>query len=103
MNQHICSSLKFLVNGRNEGSESMQSKQLQYYNMLVLSYAAKECHMTIETKQINYFERKVGTIGPIEQRKNYDEVVIKLSGKYEFVVIQDNLTSMEENGSLIVS
>ena len=70
--------------------------------MLVSSYAAEECCTTIETKQVNYFERNVETIGAIERRRNDDEVVIKLSGKYEFVVTQENIRSMEENSSLIV-
>ena len=45
----------------------------------------------------------MGIIGAIEQRRNDDEVHIKLSGKYEFIVTQQNLSSMEENRQLIVS
>jgi hypothetical protein len=71
--------------------------------MLVVSYAAKNCCTTIGMKQIKYVKRNVGTTGPIEWRNNHDEVVTKLIGKYKFVVTQDNLRSMEENSSLIVS
>ena len=71
--------------------------------MLVASYAAKNCRMTIEMKQIKYVETNVGTTEPIERRNNDYELVFKLSDKYEFVVTQDNLRSMEENSSLTVS
>jgi hypothetical protein len=53
-------------------------------------------------KQIKYVERNMRTTRPIEWRNSHDEVVTKLSGKYEFVVTQDNQRSMEENSSLIV-
>ncbi len=66
------------------------------------SYAAEECPTTIKTKQVDYFERNVETIIAVEWRSIDDEVVINLSGKYEFVVTHNNIRTMEENSSLLV-
>jgi hypothetical protein len=44
----------------------------------------------------------VNTIGAVERRSIDDDVVINLSGKYEFVVTHNNIRNMEENSSLLV-
>jgi len=82
--------------------EFAKQTALQYYNMLVSSYAAEECRTTIDTKQVDYFEKNVGTIEDFQRRRNDDEVVINLSGKYHFVITENNIRSMEENSSLFV-
>ena len=82
--------------------EFAKQTALQYYNMLVSSSATEECHTTIETNQVDYFERSVETIGAVERRSIDDDVVINLSGKYEFVITRDNIRHMEENSSLLV-
>ena len=44
----------------------------------------------------------MGTIEDFQRRRNDDEVVINLSGKYHFVITENNIRSMEENSSLFV-
>jgi len=57
--------------------EFAKQTALQYYHMLVSSYAAKECRISkANTKQIDFMEPK----GDIERRKD-DEVIISLTGK----------------------
>ena len=78
--------------------EFAKQTALQYYHMLVSSYAAEECRISeANTKQIDFMEPK----GDIERRKD-DEVIISLTGKYEFIVTHANLKSMEEEWSLNV-
>jgi len=82
--------------------ELAKQTALQYYNMLVSSYAAEECRTTIETNQLDYYEKINDAIGAVEWKSIDDDVVINLSGKYEFVVTHDNIRNMEENSSLLV-
>ncbi len=79
---------------RRDGEFAKQTA-LQYYHMLVSSYAAKECHLSeANTKQIDFMEPN----GDIERRKD-DEVIISLTEKCEFIVTHANLKSMEEEWS----
>ncbi len=79
--------------------EFAKQTALQYYYMLVSSYAAEECRISkANTKQIDFMEPK----GDIERRKD-DEVIISLTGKYEFIVTHANLKSMEEDCGLMTT
>ncbi len=80
-------------------SEFAQQTALQYYNMLVSGYAAEQsCVQLNNHKQVG----KVGRATCTYSNRISGDIVIELSGKYEFKVSCQLLQMMEQEQSVIV-
>ncbi|MFN9943838.1 MAG: hypothetical protein ACK56I_30630, partial [bacterium] len=80
-------------------NEFAKQTALQYYNMLVSKYVANECNFSnSKFKQSAYTEKKKVS----EQHREDDDIHISLSGKYEFIVNDEVMQAMKDDGKLNV-
>ena len=80
-------------------SEFAQQTAIQYYNMLVSSYAAEECIFEIN----NIKQYGGGDTSTLENTCNTGDISIILSGQYEFVVTNKLLQMMESDRRVLVN
>ncbi len=80
-------------------NEFAKQMALQYYNMLVSKYAVDECNLSIsKCKQSAYTEKKKVR----EQHIEDDDIHISPSGKYKFIVNDEVMQAMKDDGKLNV-
>ncbi len=78
-------------------NEFAKQMALQYYNMLVSKYATDECNFSnSKFKQSAYTEKKKVR----EQHIEDDNIHISLSGKYNFIVNDEVMQAMKDDGKL---
>jgi hypothetical protein len=65
-------------------SEFAQQTELQYYNMLVSSYAVHDCQI-----RSNFYKQSGNTGTDFVCTETKGEVVIEMSGKYDFTVTRE--------------
>ncbi len=79
-------------------SEFAQQTALQYYNVLVSGYAAHDCQIKSNLyKQSGYIDTYFKTTEPKE------DVVIEMSGKYDFKDTHESIEMMEAESKIIVN
>ncbi len=79
-------------------TEFAQQTALQYYNMLVSSYAAHDCQIKSNlNKQSGYTNTDFNTTEP------KGDVVIEMSGKYDFKGTHESIEMMEAESKIIVN
>ena len=80
-------------------NEFAKQTALQYYNMLVSKYAADECNLSnSKFKQSDDTEKKKVS----KEDSEADDIHISLSGKYEFIVNNEVMVAMKDDGKLDV-
>jgi hypothetical protein len=79
-------------------SEFAQQTALQYYNMLVSSHAAHDCQM-----RQNLYKQSRNTDTDFACSDTKGEVVIEMSGKYDFTVTREVIEMMETESKVIVN
>ncbi len=78
-------------------SEFAQQTALQYYNMLVSGYAAHDCQI-----RSNLYKQSGNTGTDFDCIEVKGEVVIEMSGKYDFTVTREVIEMMEAESKVIV-
>ncbi len=78
-------------------SEFAQQIALQYYNMLVSSHAVHDCQI-----RSNFYKQSGNTGTDIDCTEAKGEVVIEMSGKYDFTVNCEVIQMMEAESKVIV-
>jgi hypothetical protein len=79
-------------------SEFAQQTALQYYNMLVSSHAAHDCQI-----RSNFYKQSGNTGTDFDCTETKGEVVMEMSGKYDFTVICQVIEMMEAESKAIVN
>jgi hypothetical protein len=79
-------------------SEFAQQTALQYYNMLVSSLAAHDCHI-----RSNLYKQSGNSGSDFACNETKVEVVIEMSGKYDFTVTREVIEMMEAESKVIVN
>jgi hypothetical protein len=79
-------------------SEFAQQIALQYYNMLVSSHAAHDCQI-----RSNFYKQSVNIGTDFACTDTKGEVVIEMSGKYDFTITCEVIEMMEAECKLIVN
>jgi hypothetical protein len=79
-------------------SEFAQQTALQYYNMLVSSHAAHGCQM-----RRNLYKLLGNTDTDFACAETKGEVVIEMSGKYDFTITHEVIEMMETESKVIVN
>jgi hypothetical protein len=79
-------------------SEFAQQTALQYYNMLVSSYAANDCQI-----KSNLYNQSGNTDRDFDTKEPKRDVVIEMSGKYDFKVVCESIEMMEAESKIIVN
>ncbi len=69
---------------------------LQYYNMLVSSHAAHDCQI-----RSNFYKQSENTSTDFHCTETKGEVVIEMSGKYDFTVTLEVIEMMEAESKVI--
>ncbi len=78
-------------------SEFAQQTALQYYNMLVSGYAADDCQIIS-----NLYKQSGKTDTDFDTTKPKGDIVIEMSGKYDFKVTCELIEMMEAESKTIV-
>ncbi len=76
-------------------SEFAQQTALQYYNMVVSGYAAYDCQI-----RSNLYKQSVKTDTDVNSREPKGDVVIEMSGRYDFNVTCESIEMMEEESKV---
>ncbi len=79
-------------------SEFAQQIALQYYNTLVSSYAAHDCQI-----RSNCYKKSGNTETDFDFTDPQGDVVIEMSGKYDFKVTCEVIEMMEAESKVIVN
>jgi hypothetical protein len=79
-------------------SEFAQQTALQYYNMLVFSHAVYDCQI-----RSNFYKQSGNTDTDFDCTETTGEVVIEMSGKYDFTVACGVIEMMEAESKVIVN
>ncbi len=79
-------------------SEFAQQTALQYYNTLVSSHAAHDCQI-----RSNLYKQSGNTGMAFACTETKGEVVIEMSGKYDFTVTPEVIEMMEAESKVIVN
>ncbi len=79
-------------------SEFAQQTALQYYNMLVSSYAAHDCQI-----RSNLYKQSGNADTDFDSTEPKRDVVIEMSGKYDFEVTREVIEMMEADSKVIVN
>ncbi len=79
-------------------SEFAQQTSLQYYNMLVSGYAAHDCQI-----ESNLYKQSGNTDTYFNTTEPKGDVVIEMSGKYDFKVTNESIEMMEAENKIIVN
>ena len=77
-------------------SEFAQQTALQYYNMLVSSHAVHDCQI-----RSNFYKQSGNTGTDFACTETKGEVVIEMSGKYDFTVTCEVIEMMEAESKAI--
>jgi hypothetical protein len=78
-------------------SEFAQQTALQYYNMLVSSHTAHDCQV-----RSNFYRQSGNTSTDFDCTETKGEVVMEMSGKYNFTVTCEVIEMMEAESKVIV-
>ncbi len=79
-------------------SEFAQQTALQYYNMLVFSHDAHDCQV-----RSNFYKQSGNTGTDFDCTETKGEVVIEMSGKYDFTVTREVIEMMDAESKVIVN
>jgi hypothetical protein len=79
-------------------SEFEQQTALQYYNMLVSGYAAHDCQI-----RSNLYKNSGNTDTDFDFTEPKGDIVIKMSGKYDFKITHEVIEMMEAESKVIVN
>ncbi len=79
-------------------SEFAQQTALQYYNMLVSGYAVHDCQI-----KSNLYTQSGNTDTDFNTTEPKGDIVIEMSGKYDFKVIHEMIEMMEAESKVIVN
>ncbi len=79
-------------------SEFAQQTALQFYNMLVSGYAAHVCQI-----RSNFYKQSGNTDTAFDYTEPKGEIVIEMSGKYDFKVTREVIEMMEAESKVIVN
>ncbi len=77
-------------------SEFAQQTALQYYNMLVSGYAAHDCQI-----RSNLYKQSQNTDSDFDSTEPKGDVVIEMSGKYDFKATCELIEMMEAESNVI--
>ncbi len=78
-------------------NEFAQQTAVQYYIMLVFGHAAHDCQI-----RSNFYKQSGNTGTDFDCTETKGEVVIEMSGKYDFKVTREVIEMMEAEGKVIV-
>ncbi len=78
-------------------SEFAQQTALQYYNMLVSSHAEHDCQI-----RSNFYNQSRNTGTDFDCTETKGEVVMEMSGKYDFTATREVIEMMEAESKVIV-
>ncbi len=79
-------------------SKLAQQTALQYYNMLVSSHAGHACQV-----RSNFYKQSGNTGTDFDCTKTKGDVVMEMSGKYDFTVTREVIKMMEVENKVIVN
>ncbi len=79
-------------------SEFAQQTALQYYNMLVSGYAVHDCQI-----KSNFYKQSGKTDTNFDTTEPKGDIVIEMSGKYDFKVTPELIEMMEAESKVIVN
>ncbi len=79
-------------------SKFAQQTALQYYNMLVSSHAAHDCQV-----RSNFYKQSGNTGTDFDCTETKGNVVMEMSGKYDFTVTREAIEMMEAESKVNVN
>jgi hypothetical protein len=79
-------------------SEFAQQTALQYYTMLVFGYAAHDCQI-----KFNLYKQSGNTDTDFSTTEPNGDIVIEMSGKYDFKLTHESIEMMEAENKVIVN